>query len=598
MYIATKHNIAIIITCNEKSKLFNCSQTTSLDTATMEHKMVYLVTLCCALVHVSLAGFDVFFPRMVAKGGTIIYFSCKAVSYLLYPLLGWMADVCFTRYKFVLFSFIATILGSTLGIVTSALILEFPEYRLSLFYLAGLVIVIALIAIGLFESTAIQFGMDQMLEASSDKLSTFIHWYYWSSNLGYLVIMSISYAVVIYYHQCTVTLDIRKINNTALFLLEYETDIVNTAVLLCVGLQLVCACTGLCVLVCYKRQLNIDRTGEHPLKLIYQVLRYAWNHTCPENRSAFTYWEEDIPPRIDLGKLKYGGPFTTEEVEDTKTFFRIILLLLSLLGFHLSGHGYSLFDQLTRRQCPTVFSISLATDPMNTTLITITIGVPLYQLVFVHCCKNYVPNMLKRMGLGLLCCLIREVIKILIHVTMTKGKICKLADSIPIVSCYLISSKIKIINGTCSMLSEYQDYCDLNNTPFLLMIIPNVLQGLAFLLVFMSTLEFICAQAPLRLKGLLIGIWYALLTVYYLSVAVTELFITDVTTWEVFHEVKAFLIFLSLMLYLCVSRRYRYRLRDEVVNEQFLVEEIYERELSQAEEYKRERNRNYGSLNH
>ena len=83
------------------------------------------------------------------------------------------------------------------------------------------------------------------------------------------------------------------------------------------------------MLVRYKRQLNIDRTGEHPLKLIYRVLRYAWNHTCPENRSAFTYWEEDIPPRIDLGEdYKYGGPFTIEEVEDTKTFFRILILLL------------------------------------------------------------------------------------------------------------------------------------------------------------------------------------------------------------------------------------------------------------------------------
>ena len=38
------------------------------------------------------------------------------------------------------------------------------------------------------------------------------------------------------------------------------------------------------------------------------------------------------------------------------------------------------------------------------------------------------------------------------------------------------------------------------------------------------------------------------------------------------------------MMYMCVSNRYQYRLRDEVVNEQFLVEEIYERELNVAEE--------------
>ena len=541
--------------------------------------MAYLVILCSTLTHMSLLGSDLFLYHTISQNGIIIFFSCTAVSYLLYPLLGWMADVCFTRFKFMLLSFITTILGSILGIITSALILQFPEHRLSLYYIVGLAMVIGLIAMGLFESTAIQFGMDQMQEASSDQLSTFIHWYYWSSSLGRLIILFSGYAVLIYYHQCTVTLDIQTNNTMHSVFQGYPIDIANTVVLFGVGLQLVCACTGLCVLVHYKRQLNIDRTGEHPLKLIYRVLRYAWNHTCPENRSAFTYWEEDIPPRIDLGKLKYGGPFTTEEVEDTKTLFRIILLLLSLLGFHLSGHGYSLLDQFTKRQCPSVLSVYFIADPMNITLLTIIVGVPLYQLVFVRCCKKYIPNMLKQMGLGVLCCLVKEVTKIIIHIIMTKGKLCKFADDNPIISCYIISSKSKNINGTCFVLSEYQDYCDLNNTPFLLMIIPNVLQGLAFLLVFMTTLEFICAQAPLRLKGLLIGIWYALLAVYYLPVAVSDTFITDVTTWEVFHEVKAFLIFLSLMLYLCVSRRYCYRLRDEVVNEQFLVEEIYEREL-------------------
>ncbi len=36
------------------------------------------------------------------------------------------------------------------------------------------------------------------------------------------------------------------------------------------------------------------------------------------NRSAFTYWEENIPSRLDLGKSRFGGPFTTEQVEDVR----------------------------------------------------------------------------------------------------------------------------------------------------------------------------------------------------------------------------------------------------------------------------------------
>ena len=147
-----------------------------------------------------------------------------------------------------------------------------------------------------------------MLEASSDRLSTFIHWYYWSSKLGNLVIIYIGYAVILYFQNCIIAINEIYISTI---------QIASIGGLFSSGLQLVCAGTGLCFLVCYNRQLNIDRTGDHPLKLIYQVLKYAWKHKCPENRSAFTYWEEDIPPRIDLGKNKYGGPFTTEEVVDT-----------------------------------------------------------------------------------------------------------------------------------------------------------------------------------------------------------------------------------------------------------------------------------------
>ena len=38
------------------------------------------------------------------------------------------------------------------------------------------------------------------------------------------------------------------------------------------------------------------------------------------------------------------------------------------------------------------------------------------------------------------------------------------------------------------------------------------------------------------------------------------------------------------MMYLCVSKHYHYRQRDDVVNEQFLAEEIYDRGFNLAEQ--------------
>ena len=52
-------------------------------------------------------------------------------------------------------------------IILTALFLNFNRDRVLLIF-TGLSISVGLIGIGLFESTAIQFGMDQMLEANSD----------------------------------------------------------------------------------------------------------------------------------------------------------------------------------------------------------------------------------------------------------------------------------------------------------------------------------------------------------------------------------------------------------------------------------------------
>ena len=131
-----------------------------------------------------------------------------------------------------------------------------------------------------------------------------------------------------------------------------------------------------------KKHFYIQRAGLNPFKNIYRVLKYAWKHKVPERRSAFTYWEENIPPRIDLGKDKYGGPFTTEEVEDTKTFLRILPLLLCLFGYHLAGDGYSAPQHLMRTSCPSLPVLLLIIfNPLHmSTLVTVVV----YQLVIVR----------------------------------------------------------------------------------------------------------------------------------------------------------------------------------------------------------------------
>ena len=569
----------------------------------MQSKAAYLIVLCCLLMHTTMLGSDVFFFHTVDNDGVLILLVSQAIAYLLYPLLGWLADVHFNRYKFVISSSIVMIAASFIMILLAALFINTfnSSARGVIFLLGGVGVSIGLIGMGLFESTAIQFGMDQMPEASSDQLSAFVQWYFWSYIVGRIIVTICSFANIFSFRQCVLDIQIgENFTNFYKDIHPYYFVVMGSTVLIMAGLQLVCACISLCLLVCLKNHFNIDRTGEHPLKLIYKVLKYAWQHKCPENRSAFTYWEEDIPPRIDLGKNKYGGPFTTEEVEDTKTFFSVLLVLLSMLGFHLSGHGYSLVDQLMREQCPSRWLVMFFCDPMHACFLVVVLAVPLQQLLARYC-QKFFPNMLKRMGLGLLFCLIREIAAIIIHATFTgrNQTTCKHFDSNTLTSCYYLTGKFNVSGECVTMQHATHDFfhCDINDTPFLLLFIPNILQGLIFLLVFMTTLEFICAQAPLRLKGLLIGVWYALLAVNYLIVQIPEVYTIFNTTWKIFQAVKTFFIFVSLVVFMKVSKWYRYRLRDEVVNEQYLIEEIYERELDMAEQYQREGSLAYGATN-
>ena len=108
-------------------------------------------------------------------------------------------------------------------------------------------------------------------------------------------------------------------------------------------------------------------------------------------------------------------------------------------------------------------------------------------------------------------------------------------------------------------------------------------------MVFLTALEFICAQAPLRLKGILIGAWYALLSISTLTDTITQIYLKDKIAWEVFEEVKVFLVAMSFLSFLYFSQHYHYCVRDDTINFHFLTEEKYEREFALRDEYERQR---------
>ena len=106
----------------------------------------------------------------------------------------------------------------------------------------------------------------------------------------------------------------------------------------------------------------------------------------------------------------------------------------------------------------------------------------------------------------------------------------------------------------------------------------------------MTVLELICAQAPRTTQGMLIGMWYASSAIkYWVDETLKLVTTTDSVRWNAYQMTKAGIMLLSVTLFLEVARRYRYRERDEIVPEQTMVEEIFERRIDMEEIFERER---------
>ena len=150
-----------------------------------------------------------------------------------------------------------------------------------------------------YQANIVLFGIDQLQDASTDEITSFITWYVYTFFSGGVVMHFIDSCL----HEAYGGL-----------LEEF---------LICICLTVVVILTFVFDNILLKEPIT-----HNPFQLIYKVIKYAIKNKHPKCRSAFTYCEDELPSRIDFGKSKYGGPFTTEEVENVKTFLRLVIIIL------------------------------------------------------------------------------------------------------------------------------------------------------------------------------------------------------------------------------------------------------------------------------
>ena len=197
-------------------------------------------------------------------------------------------------------------------------------------------------------------------------------------------------------------------------------------------------------------------------------------------------------------------------------------------------------------------------------------GIPLFHLLRKFSFTKYFPNMMKRMWIGVLFLFLHELVSFivsnqLLYIQCTCTTLaCELYDeerkhaahsSTEI--CYF--SVIQFANNTELNTTDCVSYCSNSTSIFtsentlMWLLVPQILHGFGYILVFLTVLEFICAQAPFRLKGFMVGIWYAMLSIKYfittIDNAIFDYHHLMERVWIIYESIKIGIIGLSLIIF-------------------------------------------------
>lgn len=518
-------------------------------------------------------------------------YTLLAMIRLVYPLSGFLADTYCGRYKAMAISFF-TLLVAMLCFSISTVIgcvymsLNISELNTLVPFTIFVVVAIMLITAGLagYQANIVQFGLDQLLEAPSKNLGLFIHWLMWTHTLGGFVI-HVLFAIF----PCHLS-DDDPLNE------PWRNMLASLPFVYLVTLMFLLSFT------CYNHRWFYTEPGRNnPYKTVYKVLKFAKKNNYPPRRSAFTYCDDKIPTRIDFGKERYGGPFTTEQVEDVKTFLRIVLVLITLgpvfiLEVPSSYYIFPFFalhisksPEFTNHSCRSVVRCVVLESGGLGYIVSI-LFVPVYMWVIYSLLQKRMPRILCRLWCTFLTAIIGVVSLLLIDLI---GHI------------LYKTNNPKEHREMCMFTADFmerksssREYTVLN-IPSAVNIIPSLILNPAFLLTEITAFEFISAQSPLSMKGLLVGVYFSIKGIFQCISAVAFVPFALQRIWSknnLIHNPPitncAFGYYLftiiaaavGFVLFSIVVKRYKYRQRDERPYDQRFAEQYYHRCITERVE--------------
>ena len=522
------------------------------------------------------------FMNMIGSG----IYGLIGIWLLFYPLAGYLADVRYGRYKVVTFGLITIWLGiltfAILFLIWCGVVLKVSlnadelAIQWCIYSMIGLILVTYLIlSVGFaaFAANVIQFGIDQLQDLPAKSSFLFIHWYllvlYGRFIVGKLIWST--WLMLIPLWKFRVFLGVGLILLVIVFLVL----IIGMPISFCVA---------------KRKWFIIDSGIGNPYREVVRVVGFARRHKVPIQRSAFTYWEDDIPTGLDLGKNKYGGPFTTEQVENVKAFFGIINIFIALGPIFTADIAASAFlpilkshmDYLTFQYDVQSFTHNLEYIASNMSFypVFMVILIPAFLKIIYPLFQRYVPTILKRIGIGLCFITVSLLCSLLVD---TIGH--ALPSGQNATSVFAFNMEF-YLDGNYSI---FVGVSSLHLSPYIL-IIQNFLIAVAYMLIYGGVFEFICAQSPHSMKGVLIGIFFAVKGLFHL-IGVLGILL-PFSFWQtspraglVYFLVNIVISIVGVVAFTIAAKRYKYRERDDFCDIRKYIEEVFEKDVQHNREF-------------
>ena len=251
--------------------------------------------------------------------------------------------------------------------------------------------------------------------------------------------------------------------------------------------------------------------------------------------------------------------------------------LFPIFGRHIGRHG------LIRDNCTYQWIIFESGTLSNVLPV---VGIPFYIILLYPRIKRWVPRILHRMGIGLALKMASVTSMFIIQVAANSNAARHDATA----------------NFTCLFLSAYHHHVPLlheNITnpavislglPSQILGILNVMNGVAAPMVGITALEFISAQSPHRMKGVLLGLFYAFKGLFITLGCVIAFPFTQESLWAgcsgaydcgfYYYLCNGILSLTGLVVFVIVAKWYHYRERDDPPYGHKYAEEYYSHYIS------------------